>query len=333
MAPIPYDAHAQCPRFLQFLRQVFVDQTLIDFIRVAVGYTLMGAASEQVFIVLVGSGANGKGTFLRALRGVLGEYAVQASMESFLVQRTDASRPREDIAALRAARLVIASEVGEDRLLDEATVKHLTGGDPVRARRLYGHEFEFTPMFVLWMDTNHLPRIRGTDDGIWRRILPVEMKASFRGDRADRSLDRALEAERPGVLAWMVRGATEWARDGLRVPSSVERSRQRYRGQEDTVGAFLDDCAERVRGSAVVSGRLFDVFDEWCRDSGSEPMSQTAFGRRLTARGHGTRRHRGDRVRLGLRLPRHPEVNRNLEEQRNLIDDSGTTDAGTACAG
>src|SRR5205814_9640648 len=62
--------------------------------------------------------------------------------------------------------------------LDEAIIKELTGGDIISARLLYCEFEEFKPIFKLWLATNHLPSIRGTDHAIWRRIRVIPSGAS-----------------------------------------------------------------------------------------------------------------------------------------------------------
>ena len=72
-----------------------------------------------------------------------------------------------DVARLKGKRLVITSEIEENRRLAESRVKDLTGGDKIPARELYGDWFSFEPNHKLWIYGNHKPIIRGDDTGIW----------------------------------------------------------------------------------------------------------------------------------------------------------------------
>ena len=73
VAPVTFDAGAECPRWLQFLEEIFADnQKLIPYMRRVAGYIITGVTTEQVFFVLYGVGANGKTTFIETLRHVLG---------------------------------------------------------------------------------------------------------------------------------------------------------------------------------------------------------------------------------------------------------------------
>ena len=119
-----------------------------------------------------GTGANGKTTFTRAISGVLGEQACTAP-EGLLVETRHEQHP-ERLAVLRGRRLVVSSELEARSVLAEGlAVKYLSGGDSVTAREMYGRRFEFDPTHKFMVVTNHLPRVRGTDEAIWRRLHVV----------------------------------------------------------------------------------------------------------------------------------------------------------------
>jgi putative DNA primase/helicase len=286
---IAYEPAATCPRWLSFLREVFADdQELIGFVRRAAGYSLTGDTREHVLFVVHGSGANGKSTFVDVLQRLLGGLARTSAFDTFA--RTRDKGTRNDIARLQRARLVVASESGEGRRLDEATVKILTGGDKVATRFLYQEHFEFWPEFKLWLVTNHRPRVDGDDDAIWRRLRLIPFEVSFLG-REDRELRATLERELPGILSWAVQGCLEWQRHGLGQAGAVETATREYREDEDVLGAFLGECCELVRELEVEAAALRERYESFCKRLGERPMAASALGKRLTRRG--IRLHKG----------------------------------------
>jgi putative DNA primase/helicase len=65
---VPYDASATAPRWSQFLKEVFGnDSEMLGYVQRAVGYSLSGDTSEQCFFLLCGNGANAKTTFLETI--------------------------------------------------------------------------------------------------------------------------------------------------------------------------------------------------------------------------------------------------------------------------
>ena len=278
---VEFDPDADCPRWDRFLEEIFgADHELIGFVRRFCGYCLTGDTREHVLVVLHGAGCNGKSTFVAVLRQLLGEHAAAAAFETFMRQRDRG--PRNDLARLHRARLVTAAESSEDRQLDEATVKEITGGDAIAARFLYGEHFEFTPRFKLVLVSNHRPRVDGGDDAIWRRIRLVPFEQSFEG-REDKQLVAKLEAELPGILAWAVEGCLEWQAEGLGEAGAVTRATAEYRQDEDVLGSFLSDRC--TLDGKVATTKLREAYVEFCEDLGEKPLTASVLGKRLGKRG------------------------------------------------
>jgi putative DNA primase/helicase len=298
--PVPYDPDAKCPRWERFLLEVFAgDDELIAFVHRLAGYCLTGDTREHALIVLHGAGANGKSTLVETLRRLLGELATAASFDAFTRARGDRG-PRNDLARLRGARLVTASESGEGRRLDEATVKEVTGGDTLAVRFLYGEHFEFQPDFKLWLVSNHRPRVDGDDDAIWRRLRLIPFNVSFEG-REDRTLTNALEHELPGILAWAVRGCLDWQHRGLQPPATVLAATIAYRDDEDTLGAFLAECT--TPGGQTRAADLRGLYETWCTANGETPIPGNELGKRLAKRGIEQKRGtKGARHYIGIRV-------------------------------
>jgi putative DNA primase/helicase len=301
IVPVPYEPHMECPRWMAFLERVLGgDQDMIAFLQRAVGYSLTGSTSERALFFLYGSGANGKSTLLEILRALLAGYAQQADFTTFLERKGDG--PRNDIARLFGARLVTSSEVGEGKRLNESLVKTLTGDETVTARFLHAEFFEFKPAFKLWLAANHKPVIRGTDNAIWDRIRLIPFTVSIPIEERDKGLQAALLAELPGILAWAVQGAVEWARNGLGTPIGVRLATEGYRHESDTLGAFLEDCCELNPMWEETSSKLYSTYATWCSTGGEYQITQTAFGRLLEERGIPVVKRGGKKLRIGVRV-------------------------------
>jgi putative DNA primase/helicase len=286
----PFDPDAECPRWLQFHDEIFIhadfttDQELIDYMQRLAGYSLTGSVREQMFAVLHGTGRNGKSVWMNVIRGLLGDYAGTTGSDLLLSKRTDAHPV--GLAALSGYRLIHATETDASRRLDEATVKNITGGDPITARWMHGNPFTFEPQFKLMLATNHKPDIKGTDEGIWRRIDPIPFLRTIDPAKVDDKLGSKLEEEWPGILAWMVRGCLDWQDGGLRAPLAVTEARREYRQESDAVRRFTEDRCECLHGAQVEIGQLFAAYRDWCEGEGEQHLSSTAFGRELSNRGY-----------------------------------------------
>lgn len=309
IVPIPLDATARCPRWVQFLEEIFAgDSSLVGFIQRMIGYSLTGLTNEQCFVLLVGVGANGKTTLLEIARRLLGEYATQADFATFLERIGHG--PRNDVARLFGARIVTSSEVGEGKRFDESLVKTLTGDEKIAARRLYQEAFEFHPTFKLWLAANHRPEIRGTDLGIWRRIRLVPFDVVIPEHQRDRNLLDTLVGELPGILAWALDGCLAWQREGLGTPAIVRTATDEYRADSDAIGTFLEECCETDSTDSSLRERassLYEAYSAWSLRNGNRPTNGTVFGRRLGALGFRKSKNGNgfiERVGVGLRAQR-----------------------------
>ena len=289
LAGAAYDPDAKAPTWLAFLSDVTGGDTALQtYLQCMVGYMLTGSTREQCIFFLYGDGSNGKSTFLEILAELLGSYAMNAQSETITARRSS-DGPRTDIARLKGARLVTISECPADVWLDEAIVKQLTGGDVVTARYLYGREFEFKPEFKLIMATNHKPRIRGTDAGIWRRIRLVPFTQRIPEEKQDLQLPDKLRAELPGILNWALDGLRRWLqasnggkRRGLPHCAAVDSATAEYRGEQDRLKQFLADCTEAAPGYTIQAGVLYQVYRKWCEENGERyPLTGNKFGREI----------------------------------------------------
>lgn len=301
MAPVNWNPAATCPTFERFLGDIFSgNEGLIAYVQRAAGYSLTGDTSEQNLFMAYGSGANGKSTLIEALSYVVGEYAEVADFATLLDSHSD--RHPTDLAKLRGARLVSASEPDPRKALAEGKVKQMTGGDRITARFMHRDFFTYKPHFKLWLMCNKRPRIKGTDDGIWRRIHLIPFTVQIPTEKRDKALLSKLKAEADGIFAWMLRGCLLWQEKGLCPPSEVVDATQAYRQDSDSLARWLEDRCEVGEALTAPSGDLLRSFNAWAEEEGERPWTSQALGRELTQKGFASTKAAGKRVRSGLGL-------------------------------
>jgi putative DNA primase/helicase len=301
-APVEYDPDARAPLWETFLERVLPGEELRAFVQRACGYSATGDTSEQCIFINHGGGANGKSTFQEALAGALGDYAMRTPTDMLMVKRTGGIP--NDVARLKGARFVSASETEEGRRLAESLIKDLTGQDTISARFMRAEWFDFKPTHKLWLSTNHKPEIRGTDNAIWRRIRLIPWSVKIPPTDQDRQLPEKLRSELPGILAWIVQGCLQWRLEGLQPPDEVRRATQEYRVEMDVLAAFLSDCCVRAANEAAYAGELWGAWKRWCEQTGETVGTQKKFGGRLSERGFSNRRDSktGRKLWVGLSL-------------------------------
>jgi P4 family phage/plasmid primase-like protien len=284
LSPVSYDPLAECPLWLSFLQQILGgNESLIAFLKRALGYTATGDASEQVLFMLHGLGANGKSTFLETVRHILGDYARAAEFSTFL--QKDHDPIRNDLARLVGVRFASAIEADAGRRLSESVIKQVTGGEPIPARFLFKEFFEFVPVFKLWLACNHRPVVVGTDEAIWRRIHLIPFTVTIPAADRDQKLPIKLRKEAAGILNWLLRGELEWQRSGLQPPEEVQAATNAYREESDILGGFIRECCVLKANAIVPASEFYTAYQSYCDSAGEVPVTQKTFGMRLTERG------------------------------------------------
>ena len=295
-----FQKYAKCPTWNLFLQQIFNnDNDLIRFVQKAMGYALSGDVSEQCLFILWGTGANGKSTFLNVLHHLFGDYARSTMIETFMKKNSEQSN---DLARLKGARLVTTSEIEQGKPLSESLIKTVTGEDELTARFLYGEYFSFKPTFKIFMATNHKPKIRGADNGIWRRIKMIPFDVTIPTEQRDKNLTEKLIAENAGILNWLIQGYAMWKKEGLEEPDAVRQANEEYRMDMDAVGTFVTDCFEI---DASLKWRLhtkilYETYMKWCVKNNEKIMSQKWLALRMQEKGFKRLATNGQRMWLGL---------------------------------
>jgi putative DNA primase/helicase len=302
------DGACPTPTWCAFLDRITDgDADLIAFLQRMAGYALTGTTQEHALFFLYGVGANGKSTFLNAITGVAGDYHRTAPIETFTAAQTE--RHPTDLAGLRGARLVTATETEEGRRWAEAKIKALTGGDKIAARFMRQDFFEYTPQFKLVIAGNHKPGLRSVDEAIRRRFNLVPFNVVIPSEERDKSLGNRLRAEWPGVLAWMIDGCIEWQERGLAPPEAVTCATAAYLEAEDAIAAWLDEVGARDVNAWEATKTLFASWKAWADNAGEHAGTMKRFVQNLEARGLTPERRthargfRGFRIGLGLAVP------------------------------
>jgi putative DNA primase/helicase len=279
----PFDAEATCPRWQQFVGEVFGgDEDLITFVHRAIGYSITGDTSEQVLFLPYGHGANGKGTLTQTLDHVLGDYAY--AMPFSTVELHNRSAIPNDVAALVNRRFVSASETNDGTRLNESRVKALTGCDPISARFLHAEFFTFQPVAKYWLSVNHKPVVCDDSYAFWRRLRLIPFTQTF---AIDKTLGAQLRAEGPGILAWCVRGCLAWQQHGLEAPAVVMDATAAYKAESDVLHDFYEEACDLEAESQVGARDLYEHYQRWAEQHGltdRERLTATAFGRKVSDR-------------------------------------------------
>ena len=304
LAPVNYNPDAECPAWLRHLDKIMDNnEELVRFLQRAYGYSMTGDTSERKIFIQYGSGANGKSLTNDTIALVMGDYAMRTPTETLLNKRNEGIP--NDVARLKGARFVYASEAEQGKRFAESLIKDLTGGDKVCARFLHCEYFEFYPEFKLFLGTNHKPEVWGTDHAIWDRIMLIPFTVRIQKDEQipKTEIIKIFKDEIDGIFTWLVKGCLSWQREGLGCPDAVRDATTNYKNEMDVIGDFMDDSCVFGDNFTVSAKDLYDAYKEWAENNGCDSISKKIFGQKLNERGIDSYRGTANRVmRIGLKL-------------------------------
>lgn len=282
-----YDPKAEAPIFLRDLERFMPDKAMREFLQVAMGYTVFGWTGEQVYLFFYGDGSNWKSAFLQSIARTVGTFYKPMAYTSVAGNHMPTGdKPSPDWARLSGVRFLAIEEVPRKEPIREELVKLVTSGTPLPVRHLNKGLFDLAPKFTCIMTSNAEPNISGHDKGIWRRTLivpwdvtiPVEERLPFDQVMA------MYDAERSGILNWLVAGALKYRENGLQdyVTTRMRDFTDSVRADRDAAGSFVEDCVVHSEGEHVNAGDLYKAFVKYCKANGIDPIiNSTAFGRQV----------------------------------------------------
>jgi P4 family phage/plasmid primase-like protien len=267
-ANVEYDPDAKCPNWLAFQKRISgAHSGLIEYKQRAFGLCLSGEVPEILWICH-GGGSNGKTTELETVADILGDYAY-AVAASLLVAEQNSKGATPEIVALKDRRAIFINETQMNDWLNEGRVKYICGTDTMSGRNLYEGTINWKPTHKPFLRTNHRPKLRGTDLGLWRRIHYVPYTATFSEDEKILNFRQTdLVPEHPGIFNWMLAGWMEYVHAGrkLNPPACVQECNASYKKDSDITGRWIDLGVEHAPGGRISLKELHAAYVLWFRD-------------------------------------------------------------------
>jgi putative DNA primase/helicase len=240
--PFDFDPQAQCPKWLDFLGQVFEgDQDRIRLLQEWFGYCLTPDVSLQKFMVLLGLPRSGKGTASSILVHLLGPENTTAFDLYRLLDRFST-------AALRTKQLAVVGEVELSGAKEKARIleklKSITGNDLQVVERKGVDVKESCVLPTRWMiSCNQMPVLHDASGALEARLLVLRFNRTFAGQE-DPHLLQKLPPELSGIAVWAIEGLRRLREPGWTAPASSVEEKKNFRRDCSTPLAFLQDCCQ-----------------------------------------------------------------------------------------
>ncbi len=292
-ANVKYDSNASAEVWEKYINEVMDgNKAKIDFLQKILGLSLTGDTREETCYLLYGSTTrNGKSTFVETFAYMLGNtdgYALNMKPESLAMKNNmDSRQASEDIARLKGCRFLNAAEPPKRMVFDAALLKTLLGRDSITARRLYQSDFQFVPVFKLFINTNYLPLIQDSTLFSSGRLTVISFDHHFSIQEQDKGLkDRLKQPENlSGLLNWCIEGLKKYYKEGAIAPPEVREATDQYQEDSDKIGNFIRECLIALPGKNVSAKDAYLEYSKWCSDNGFGTENKTNFFSELKGKG------------------------------------------------
>ena len=272
-----YHPAAHSDLWEECLTNWFPDVNLRWYVHVLCGYLVTGYTNLEIFCWFHGLPRSGKGTFLGAIRSVMGNLSSEIETRDLL----QSEQKPWALLGVHDKRLVLADETSEGRraILNQNLLKKLTGGG-LQTFETKGKQpiaVESSARFCVM--SNSLPSTAGADPAFWAsRLVLIPFGSESHIGKEDVLLKQRLaEPEhRRAIVAWLVRGAYHYFRLGQRlppVPAAVTAAIAAARVYSDQLGAWIDDCVLISKDGDITCylSSLYESYNDWCRTNGELP--------------------------------------------------------------
>ena len=279
------------------------DQELIEYVQMTVGMAAVGKVYVEALIIAYGEGRNGKSTFWNTISRVLGTYSGAMSADSLTANCRRNVKP--EIAELKGKRLIIAAELEEGTRLSTSILKQLCSTDQIRGEKKFKDPFDFTPSHTTVLYTNHLPKVSASDDGSWRRLIVIPFHAKIEGSSDIKNYaDYLYNNAGPAVMSWIIEGARKVIEREFKIdpPKVVTNAIAEYRGMNDWLTHFLEDCCVTGDGLEQKSGDLYQEYRAYCLRTGEYARNNADFIAEIEKRGFMRKKKKSGMWVQGLQL-------------------------------
>jgi P4 family phage/plasmid primase-like protien len=278
--PVKFDPAACCPAWDKFVGEVFpADSEAIAWEIPA--WLMTPDTSIQKAILLMGDGANGKSTYLRAVLSFIGRQNVAA------ISLHRLENDRFSVARLVGKLANICPDLPSEDLSSTSIFKAITGGDALLAERKFEESFEFVPFARLVFSANHPPKSQDASSAFFRRWVVVPFERVFRAGDPGRlprdQLDAMLSdpAELSGVLNKALEALASIRANGLSESESSRRAMDEFRQTTDPLAVWLDRNTVPEPDALIPFDQLWRDYNNDCVAKGRPTLSKTALGRAI----------------------------------------------------
>jgi len=247
----------------------------------AIGYTMLKTSELQKAFILVGTGRNGKSTYLEIIRNILG------------AENTTAVAFRDLTNNFRAADLYgklasLAGDISNTPLTESDMIKSIISGDMVTIEKKYQHAHSATLFATIIASANTLPRTPDTSMGFYRRLCIIPFIANLESVKQVDGMAFKKNLFSQETLEYIAYKSVQAIYNVLNntreftEPQAVKDMLKKYKEENSSVLAWIADRYSDIEDlvDRYVS-ELYRDYTTWSIDAGYKRFRSSRFAEEL----------------------------------------------------
>ncbi|CUB28307.1 DNA primase family protein [Bacillus cereus] len=254
------------------------DKKIRAILEEILGYILFRRNEFAATFILTGDGSNGKSSYLKIIRRLIGSDNASSLDLNELDQRFKT-------AELFGKLANIGDDIGKGYIKESSIFKKLSTGETLNVERKGKDPFDFTNYAKLIFSANEMPRINDFSDGLGRRLQIVPFKAKFTPNDDDYDpfiTDKLLSDESMQyVLNLALKSLKRLLVEKKFTKSkAVEAELMKYQEENNPIISFVNN--EDVELERAVVGDVYLQYKVYCAENGFQSVSNINFSKQVT---------------------------------------------------
>lgn len=260
---------------LKFLSEIMPNKKDREYLLKSIARCMHGYNAEEIFIIWIGLGRNGKTKLLELIEKSFGDYHIKLPEAMLTQKRPSTTSANPYLASTKGVRYASMEETSENSKINEGFMKDFTGGGTATARELYSKQImKFKPQAKLSLLCNKPPIFNGNDPACQARVICIQFPSKFVDNpqkpnekKIDRSISKKLDGWTEHFMSLLFQFYGLYVSEGLNPTDSIKSFTRKYQRSNDVFGAFIDDNVEMKEGSNIKIKDLYKRFKEWYQDN------------------------------------------------------------------
>ncbi|TYS18049.1 DNA primase [Rossellomorea vietnamensis] len=263
--PIDYDSEATAPSFMQFLKEITLDNDeLIRVHQEIMGYLLSAETKAEKAFFFYGGGSNGKSV----LSSIITKLVGKENMSSIPLAEFSQQFGLEGLIN-KTVNIAAENEMGGKALKTE-NFKAIVSGDTITINIKYRSAISYKPHCKLVFVVNALPDSMDVTNGFFRKLLIVPFRKKFEDGEKDTELINKLLIELPGILNWAIEGLRRLRTNNYQFSKCrvIDEYQRAYHTEQNPVTEFFLEHIALKEGKRTRQSEFHEKYLQWLNMQG-----------------------------------------------------------------